>query len=798
MEKQRLFQDRQEVQAEDFNKLQDFARQSIDHVVADGINDARRYIGMNVSQASTTEIKVGTGRLYEKGEVYSSEIQVQRDLVNELPVANKRFVSIVVFPEVINTQAEPRDFLVDVDTGETEPQTVALVEWRRAQIDFASGSESIEPKAPAVPTGALRVADVLLDPTGVVSITQTATNQLGGLQKATSRLNDLRAWRHSVNEEVSTLRSNFSDVRGELGSKAGKQEVMNLYNNLLSLRSVLGLPTGVSNMSKDDFKTDINTTLDGTFSDAAFHREGGALHFPDGGNVTTELALFDRSDSRVHVDANGQMTPSRAERVVMQVDSEPTDDLATDSFPIVTTETRAITRNKTVTKTGTRKGDIETILIEDNRDNARAPFWIFTQLNFDDTLPQPPEDGDIEERTTRSAQNVKKNMEIARDRDNLRIIKTEYEQEEFTFQEEVPVQEEVQREVTNSVSGAHLGQTMLSPSTMWLSAIGVNVTQMGDRPTQLSNEVTVQVTGLKGDGTPNIHDIRAESSIPFDEITTQKEVKFPIGKMKVEAGEGIAVFISGGGYRVGTVDDDDMFQGEVLYLDSNQEWRSPSAAEGKSLALTVYSSRFDRVRTTVRLGDVSLSAGVTDLEIATEIAKPEGTNVKFEYQYDGQWYPLTDAKKLVRNKPTTVPMRVTLVGTKTMQPMVKLGPDRIKAERAGTSMVHYSAKRQLPSPSSELFVDAEVRAFNGTEESLNVTLLDADNGNAPISPSSQEDINVQTVKRADGTETDMVKKRVRFTFTPTGLQNYYVRSEGTTTTTASRPFYMVERVDSAV
>ncbi len=49
VEKQVIFRDRQEAQAGDFNAAQDFARQSLDHIVRDGILAEKAFAGFLVN-----------------------------------------------------------------------------------------------------------------------------------------------------------------------------------------------------------------------------------------------------------------------------------------------------------------------------------------------------------------------------------------------------------------------------------------------------------------------------------------------------------------------------------------------------------------------------------------------------------------------------------------------------------------------------------------------------------------------------------------------------------------------------
>jgi hypothetical protein len=55
VEKQVIFRDYQEQQAIDHSNLQDYARDSLDHVVNDAVTAGRRYAGLAVTKTAQTE-----------------------------------------------------------------------------------------------------------------------------------------------------------------------------------------------------------------------------------------------------------------------------------------------------------------------------------------------------------------------------------------------------------------------------------------------------------------------------------------------------------------------------------------------------------------------------------------------------------------------------------------------------------------------------------------------------------------------------------------------------------------------
>ena len=61
---------RQTIMESDLNNAQLYARASIDHVVGDGIEEGRRFVGFDVTQKGSLQVLVSAGRLYFDGGVY--------------------------------------------------------------------------------------------------------------------------------------------------------------------------------------------------------------------------------------------------------------------------------------------------------------------------------------------------------------------------------------------------------------------------------------------------------------------------------------------------------------------------------------------------------------------------------------------------------------------------------------------------------------------------------------------------------------------------------------------------------
>src|SRR5690606_14829172 len=129
------------------------------------------------------------------GQVYVSESDVVFDLLSELPAVNKKWVAIVAWGTEVETDTQPRDFLIDATTGATEPQAVPMQRLRRANIGTIVGVEAAQPAKPMIPSGNVLLGWALLNTTDVESISIENRTKLPQVARNALRLDELEEWR---------------------------------------------------------------------------------------------------------------------------------------------------------------------------------------------------------------------------------------------------------------------------------------------------------------------------------------------------------------------------------------------------------------------------------------------------------------------------------------------------------------------------------------------------------------------------------------------------------------------------
>jgi len=171
MEKQVIFRDQQEFQAADPNNLQTFVSDTIKHAMKDAVSSAIHYTGLAVTpQSSNTALDIAIGRIYNAGQIYTLDQAATLDLFAELPLTTQKIVAVVAWGQSVDTDIQPRDFLIDLAAGTTQPQAVAMQRLNQAVINIVPGVESASPQPPTIQSGTIAVALVTLDATGITNI----------------------------------------------------------------------------------------------------------------------------------------------------------------------------------------------------------------------------------------------------------------------------------------------------------------------------------------------------------------------------------------------------------------------------------------------------------------------------------------------------------------------------------------------------------------------------------------------------------------------------------------------------
>jgi hypothetical protein len=283
MEKLVIYRDNQELQADDFLNQQGWAQQALDHVVLDAINTDKAYSGFVLTKAAATTIKTSPGRLYVGGLVYAREDEGIIDLYNQLPVTAKKYFAVVAWGQTVDEDIQPRNYLIDADTGMAEPQSVAMQRTRYCNVSSVAGTESADPQFPAVEATYCLIGYVLCDPTGIISFTQSTLTQLDNLELVASRVATLEAWRGIVQGMIDTLRTDLANLAASLLNYTLLTQFQQLVDIVNVLWELAHKPKDFQFYGNDRFLNTDESEVAGTQGGAYAAKVEEGLRFPAGG-----------------------------------------------------------------------------------------------------------------------------------------------------------------------------------------------------------------------------------------------------------------------------------------------------------------------------------------------------------------------------------------------------------------------------------------------------------------------------------------------------------------------------------
>lgn len=489
--RQRIFRVDQEMPAGDLNDMQAFRDVALTTALADAVTDGRGYSGFAVSMTSATEITIAPGRYYVAGVCYVAEAATVINLLPRLPLATKRKLAVVVWGQEVETDIEPRDFLVDVQTGATEPRAVAMTKLRQAQVGEIAGTEAADPPTPAVAPTALLLAVVTVTPSGVSVIEQEAATRLPTVADTAQGVGELRAWRAGISPRVDTLATMQLVLADATAAKADLRLVLDLSTRLADAERRLKIPAGAMTSASDDYSDDTLTDVAATDGGALLDR---GLLFPPAASGTFPLELFNPNDAAVKRSAAGLVLPAYTQVLKLSTGS-PTADIAASSITVQTWVTYSYIAYDQVTR-------------------WRAGYTYETVLYADGTFGSIPHYAGME-----------------------------------SYVEWVPVTRYQTDNISTSYSGMLIAQTLPAPSNMWATSIGLTFTQVG--PT---DDVVVLLTETDL-GKPNLSKVLARTTVAHAALKKAPEkTVVPIEPALLDAGRRYAVVVlTQGDHRLGIV-----------------------------------------------------------------------------------------------------------------------------------------------------------------------------------------------------------------------------------------------------
>jgi hypothetical protein len=758
------YRDRQELQAADLNNTGEFLRGSLDHIVYDGISDQKHWVEFTVTKTATAEVTVGEGRIYSNGAVYVAETETVFDVLAHLPAVNGKYAAIVGWGQNVDTDTQPRDFLIDAMEGTTEPQAVSMQKLRKANINIVYGTEAAQPQKPTIDSANVVIAWVLLSPSDVESIEMEVSNKLPQVNRNKVSIDALEAWKSLVSSRVDALASELAKLIGKISGLGSDSDIAGLAADVARLKELNELEDNYSDYGADRFlDTEESNLLDVNF--LAKVEEG--VRFDDDAANETAIALFNPIEPHVKV-SSGLILPYYTERFVPVVSGYQ----QAQSISQYTYGSHSC-KQLSISRTRIRYGEEKTICT-----NAR--WW---------------RDGTYD-RATGIFRNGNETWEVLQNHTltrggpvvAVRLRRFWVDTYQETYWEHI---------VTNHViNGSLIGQTFLQPQTAWVTGIGLYFTSKGP-----SGDVNVLICETEH-GQPALGKVIAKSTLAYANILTSTNgatvTKVPFQPTLLEAGKRYAiVLITGGNHYVGMANGTAYAQG-TFFVSVDGAYQIGTFE--RDMMFSLYQAQFPVTRREINLQALSLSGGISNIDIMASMAVPESCALTFECQIGGVWKPLSEVvsgNTIFYGLPPLVPFRAVFTGTTDIQPGIDTTNSRLFYSRPRTTFKHISENITVSTPTRTFKVIVILENYYETNHNLTCTIQVGGSG-GEISPGSVTDVELDPPVDARSVNHKRIKRTFSWT-TAQILSNqtiFRITLDGTTTS-ALDTFHVAERVHLA-
>ncbi|PZP64495.1 MAG: hypothetical protein DI604_26880 [Delftia acidovorans] len=734
MEKLVVFRDRQELDPEDLNGIEEIARASIDRIVREAVTDEAKYVGLQTAATTVTSVSVGAGAFIVEGRVYGVTAPAPINLYENLPVSNRKIISIVAFgQDDVADRIEERDVLTDADSDEVEPQAVAMRLVRLGSVSKLVGTENVDPQPPTVPQGSILVATVLMGTAGIISVTMSEENRLPSLKRHGERLVDLDNFRKRAEPQIGALSTQLAALEQRTNDKVSRADFLPIKLDLARLKERVNLPDNYSEYGADRFDSDDETDPASAAGHTLLER---SLGFKSS-TVLRPMTLLNPTDPLVKRYDTNWIQPASTPVQMLEVPG------SSGSVNMSSYQTQGAPVQ--VKKTGYRSVTYQDYGGPTTYEQQQA--WGYT---YDYVVAagwgQP-----------------------------AYYVRTVQEAYDYYETQPGPV-------VTHT--GVQISQTVLAPRSFNCSQIGFFIEQL-----DASGDVTVILCETK-DGKPNLAAALAKVTVAYADLKSGGlETVATIKPALVEAGKlyGI-VLITQGGHKI-IMGGAGYTEGQ-FYYGQDGDWVTTDAT--RDLKLKLYANKFNRTRTEVALGTVTLAGGIDSFAWKASVLIPDGTDFFVEAKVAGVWHALDDFGFL-DNRPDTLELRGVFLGTSDLQPSVELGADKITLRRMEDTLDHLSTVRTLAAAKQNFVVDLILHNYDedSAAQDLEVTLKSGA-GYATSTTASSVTVVPDT----------LYTKRVRFTFhTASAVTSYKIAIHGERDTDLDAdvpPFTVTERIDAAI
>jgi hypothetical protein len=701
MEREVIFRDYQKAQTEDFNNLQDYAKQTFDDVVGDAVTASLRYAGFNTVKSNTAEITVSAGRFYGAnstgsiGAIFALPTQSIISMVQYLCISQvtTKILTLVCYGVNSQVNVETRDYLTNTQTLQTQPQAVAMTSSRDAVLGVVAGAESGNPTPPVIGVGQVAIANIIVDANGIDSIAMLPTSQVTSTEDLNSRLEVVELFDDQVGPRLTALASDLASLQNQLnGLNLSQSAIVQLMQDVSVLKVLAGLPAvysfyGASNfMWPDPAQFDTNNSLNLGFNcNISF-----GARFPASNANVFALAMFNPIDPNASYNASSGLLLPAYTSVLKLSTGAVTTSIAMGQYTFQTFSYTLINIPYMRIREGggyevcTNNGEVVSIA-----DTSTPAWWLpnfstyllyTSQTDYPATYAHPY---------------------------------SWYQVNYFWLDTWTEPYWKLD-ETDHSVNGALLAQTFLVSSDMWITKIGIWVTNAAG-PTDI-NLILCQCTN----GQPDLTLVIAQGTLVGSSIQSGAMNYLLINPSFVQKGQRMAVVaISNANHNIGMATAGSYLDGTFFYSLDSAYFLGDFT---KEMVLEIWGAQFTTNQVAIQLTALNLAGGIRNIDLTIRAQIPASCQLVYEVQPAGTglWLPITPDSPLVpfANAPVLCAFRARFIGSPDIMPGIVLPDSICNIWVPNSTFTYVSEMETLATVATTISVKIRVEHFNLTAHSL--------------------------------------------------------------------------------
>lgn len=695
MSRRVLVEEYQEVTGGDLTNIGAYGQTALDTVVTDGVTDQNRYAECSVAQNGAATIVVEAGRAYLGGKVYSLETDTEFTLTANLPLNLNKIATVVVSGQEIDTDLQPRDYIINETTGEAEARTAAREKRRQMVVEVLYGAEGTNPIGAAVASGSVAVADVLLTPSGISTITMLTANKVKSAEDNRTAITALEGFRDTAGARIDSLATDIADLTFRTKGITSPHIQRRMIKDISRLKRIIGVSDTAVSYSFDYFLDKAGS--DDTHAQWLARIEEG-IRFPAAQERIALLRPLNDSDPKLKKTGSFAL-PAYTDNVRISVVGKD-DELSVSQFQHQTT----IQVEKTISRSATRYGPSYTTCTN------RAEFYNGTYNAISHTLQKDGETFNVEF----TGKDYDPGNTQEGDHLEVRLQQVWTDSWTETYWEA--------QTITEGLNGSVIGQTFLNANAGWATFIKLYFSRVDNT----GGDVHVLLTELTPSGAPDPTKTLAKTTVAQEDLKAwPTATRVDLVPTHLDPGKryGI-VLITGGNNFVALVNENKFAEG-TLFHSTDQAWFQGELTQ--DMAFEVGFAKFEGARVEVDFEALELENGICNFKLLHVGAIPESTEFVWQFKKDGIWYTIDPvggeySATALLGLPALLQLRAVFLGSTDDMPAIDVAESEYNTWRPRTDFTWISELFDVGVGVTTDTIQVDVRVENYVEANHDCTV----------------------------------------------------------------------------